>query len=127
MYVPPKTAVLIFPFLTQRNPALWDEDSEEFIPERWIDPARLKKFADNPSKFIPFSLGPRTVSLELPFRGLRLYLVLTNLGGTVYRAELLVERSFLFHDTVVTAIRQIHASGGSAIDSTLDQRSRFIA
>jgi len=59
LYMPPETPILIFPFLTQRNPALWGEDSEVFDPERWIDPVRLKKFAENPSKFIPFSLGPR--------------------------------------------------------------------
>lgn len=60
-YMPPETIVMYLPLLTQRNTALWGEDADEFDPERWIDPARLKKFVSNPTMFTPFSAGPRIV------------------------------------------------------------------
>jgi cytochrome P450 len=47
----------------QRNPALWGDDADDFNPERWIDPNRMKKFVANPTMFTPFSAGPRIVSL----------------------------------------------------------------
>lgn len=61
--MPAETPILTFPFLTHRNPALWDDDAEVFNPERWLDPERLAKINENPSQFMPFSLGPRVVSL----------------------------------------------------------------
>jgi cytochrome P450 len=69
MYVPPSTSVAMFPFLLHRNPVLWGDDAEVFDPERWIEPQRLKRFTDNPAMFMPFSGGPRIVSLShfLPF------------------------------------------------------------
>lgn len=65
--MPPETPILVFPFLMQRNTALWGEDAEVFDPDRWIDPARLKNITEDPTKFIPFSLGPRVVSRLIHF------------------------------------------------------------
>jgi len=50
---------MYFPLLTQRNPALWGPDADEFSPERWLDPERLAKFVANPMMYTPFSAGPR--------------------------------------------------------------------
>jgi cytochrome P450 len=50
---------MYLPMLMQRNPALWGEDADEFDPERWMDPERLKRFTSNPMMFAPFSAGPR--------------------------------------------------------------------
>ncbi|KAG2002365.1 cytochrome P450 [Coprinopsis cinerea AmutBmut pab1-1] len=58
-YMPAKTIIMYFPLLTQRNPALWGEDAEEFVPERWIDPDRASKIVNNPAMYAPFSAGPR--------------------------------------------------------------------
>jgi hypothetical protein len=62
LYIPADTIIMYFPVLTQRNKALWGEDADEFDPERWIDPDRLKKYVSNPTMFTPFSAGPRIVS-----------------------------------------------------------------
>lgn len=59
LYMPANTVIMYFPLLTQRNQALWGEDADEFDPERWIQPERLKKFVSNPAMFTPFSAGPR--------------------------------------------------------------------
>jgi hypothetical protein len=63
LYMPPSTTITFFPLLTQRNPALWGDDADNFDPERWIDPKRMKKFLANPTMFTPFSAGPRIVSI----------------------------------------------------------------
>ena len=73
LYMPPATTILYLPLLIQRNPALWGDDADNFDPERWIDPKRLKKFVANPTIFTPFSAGPRIVSVNT-FLSLPLYL-----------------------------------------------------
>ena len=65
--MPPNTTILFLPLLMQRNPALWGEDADNFDPERWIDPKRVKKFVANPTMFTPFSAGPRIVSVPSTF------------------------------------------------------------
>ena len=65
LYMPPTTIILFLPLLIQRNPALWGDDADNFDPERWIDPKRLKRFVANPTIFTPFSAGPRIVSVKL--------------------------------------------------------------
>ncbi|KAI0316903.1 cytochrome P450 [Amylostereum chailletii] len=45
--------------LIQRNKDTWGEDADEFNPERWLDPVRIKRVTDNPFMFIPFHAGPR--------------------------------------------------------------------
>lgn len=42
-----------------RRHDLWGEDAEEFIPERWLDPERIKNLTSDPFKFIPFNAGER--------------------------------------------------------------------
>ena len=34
-----------------------------YDPERWLDPERSRGVTTNPAIFVPFSAGPRTVSL----------------------------------------------------------------
>jgi cytochrome P450 len=63
LYMPPTTTITFFPLLMQRNAALWGDDADNFDPERWIDPKRMKKFVANPTMFTPFSAGPRIVSV----------------------------------------------------------------
>jgi cytochrome P450 len=55
--VPPKTRLLISPYLLHRHPKYWD-DPDEFKPERWLEKgeefmSRIR-FA-----FLPFSAGGR--------------------------------------------------------------------
>ncbi|KAF8639056.1 hypothetical protein AX17_001752 [Amanita inopinata Kibby_2008] len=57
--MPGSTSFMYFPLLTQRNPALWGPDADEFKPERWMDQDRLSRFVSNPTIFLPFSAGPR--------------------------------------------------------------------
>lgn len=59
LYVPSGTPVVFLPLLIHRNKALWGPDAEQFDPERWIDRSRVKKFVENPTMWMPFSLGPR--------------------------------------------------------------------
>ena len=35
--IPKETWLLLCPYATNRDPALWGNDAEEFRPERWID------------------------------------------------------------------------------------------
>lgn len=45
--------------LMQRRKDLWGPDALEFVPERWLDPERVKDMTADPFKFIPFNAGPR--------------------------------------------------------------------
>ena len=82
LYMPPTTTIAFFPLLMQRNPALWGEDADNFDPERWIDPIRMKKFVANPTMFTPFSAGPRIVSVLIAL-SLSLSLLFNN-GTLIY-------------------------------------------
>ncbi|KAF9259726.1 cytochrome P450 monooxygenase CYP63 [Marasmius fiardii PR-910] len=59
LYIPRNTPVMFFPLLIQRNRSLWGPDAESFDPQRWINRDRVKKFVENPTMWMPFSLGPR--------------------------------------------------------------------
>ncbi|KAF8736947.1 hypothetical protein AX14_013681 [Amanita brunnescens Koide BX004] len=59
LYMPAGTTLTYLPLLTQRNPALWGADADEFKPERWLEPDRLAQFVANPTMYLPFSAGPR--------------------------------------------------------------------
>ncbi|KAF9004996.1 cytochrome P450 monooxygenase CYP63 [Cyathus striatus] len=59
LYMPAHTTIMYFPLLTQRNPALWGPDADEFKPERWLQPESIAKFVANPQMYTPFSAGPR--------------------------------------------------------------------
>jgi cytochrome P450 len=63
-FVPVGTLVLISPWAINRNPELWGEDSEEFVPERWIDDntGRMMLNGSAASKYslLTFFHGPRS-------------------------------------------------------------------
>jgi Cytochrome P450 len=65
--MPPSTPIIYFPMLIQRNKALWGEDADDFVPERWMESERLKVFTRNPLIYAPFSAGPRIVGFFFPF------------------------------------------------------------
>lgn len=95
LYMPPSATIVYFPLLTQRNPALWGDDADNFDPERWIDPKRVLKYVGNPTMFTPFSAGPRIVSIYFYFY----FFVLHHSShpeNVVRRAELCIQRNVLF-------------------------------
>lgn len=57
--VPRGTEIVICPWVTNRSPELWGEDSDEFVPERWLDEkrnaAKIEKYS-----FLTFLHGPRS-------------------------------------------------------------------
>ncbi|KAJ7078425.1 cytochrome P450 monooxygenase CYP63 [Mycena belliarum] len=59
LYMPGGTPIMYLPLLMQRNPALWGADADVFDPERWLVPARVAAFVENPTMYAPFSAGPR--------------------------------------------------------------------
>jgi cytochrome P450 len=61
-YIPEGTIFLVVPWAINRNPKLWGADSEEFVPERWIDDkgrATMNGGADSNYAFLTFLHGPR--------------------------------------------------------------------
>lgn len=67
LFVPANTVVTYLPLLTQRNPALWGPDADEFKPERWLNPETQAKCNSNIGMFMPFSHGPRIVRVLYSF------------------------------------------------------------
>lgn len=59
IYMPGDVMLIYSALLTQRRKDLWGEDAEEFVPERWMDPDRMKDLAADPLRFFPFNAGPR--------------------------------------------------------------------
>jgi cytochrome P450 len=63
-FVPKGTFSFIVPWATNRDPELWGSDSEQFRPERWIDPetgrANYMGGADSNYSFLTFLHGPRS-------------------------------------------------------------------
>ncbi|KAF1852036.1 cytochrome P450 3A4 [Cucurbitaria berberidis CBS 394.84] len=63
-FVPKGTTLLVVPWAINRNPALWGADSEDFVPERWIDKdkgqATMNGGADSNFAFLTFLHGPRS-------------------------------------------------------------------
>ncbi|KAF8629726.1 hypothetical protein AX15_003304 [Amanita polypyramis BW_CC] len=59
LHMPGEVTITYLPLLTQRNPALWGADADEFKPERWLEPDRVAHFVANPTMYLPFSAGPR--------------------------------------------------------------------
>ena len=105
LYMPAKTTIVFLPLLTQRSPALWGDDADDFDPDRWID-ERVGRYVANPAIFTPFNAGPRLVGVQ------RFFIYpsnRTNLTATVHRSKLRVQRDVVFPRALVTAIRSIHA------------------
>lgn len=63
-FIPKGTLFFIVPWATNRDPHLWGPDSEQFRPERWIDPetgrATNMGGADSNYCFLTFLHGPRS-------------------------------------------------------------------
>jgi len=57
--MPAEVPLFYSPLVVQRRKDLWGEDAEEFVPDRWIDPDRVKDLTADPFKFVPFNAGPR--------------------------------------------------------------------
>lgn len=94
MYMPPKTPIIFFFYLMQRNKALWGSDAEEFKPERWFDQELQQKVSANPAIFTPFASGPRNVSDPISST-LHPFLARMNANQiTVSRSELRSERGY---------------------------------
>lgn len=78
--IPKNTNVVIPIYVMQRHSANWDRP-EEFIPERFTDPAAEKSYA-----FLPFSRGPRRCIAEL-FAMTEMSIIIVNLLK-IYKIEL---------------------------------------
>lgn len=60
IYMPgPGVPIRYSVMLMQRRKDLWSEDALQFVPERWIEPERVKALTADPFKFLPFNAGPR--------------------------------------------------------------------
>nr|XP_049705018.1 cytochrome P450 4C1-like [Helicoverpa armigera] len=55
-YTLPANCTYIIPVYHLHRHAMWGPDKDQFIPDRWLDPARLPQ---NPNFFAAFSLGKR--------------------------------------------------------------------
>ncbi|KAH7090696.1 cytochrome P450 [Paraphoma chrysanthemicola] len=62
--LPKGTVMTIVPWATNRNPELWGQDAEQFVPGRWIDKetgrASMNGGADSNYSFLTFLHGPRS-------------------------------------------------------------------
>ncbi|KAF9698490.1 hypothetical protein EKO04_003484 [Ascochyta lentis] len=64
VFIPKGTMMFVVPWAVNRNPALWGENAEDFVPERWIDKATgratMNGGADSNFAFLTFLHGPRS-------------------------------------------------------------------
>ena len=60
LYVPAGTSIILATLLMQRDQQSWGEDSEQFVPERWLQEEQVMDGGKD-RRFVPFSAGPRTV------------------------------------------------------------------
>lgn len=64
VFIPKGTTIFITPWAMNRNPLLWGEDAEEFVPTRWIDKttgrATMNGGAESNYAFLTFLHGPRS-------------------------------------------------------------------
>jgi cytochrome P450 len=61
--LPKGTILMLAPWATNRNPELWGPNSEDFVPERWIDQngrTTMNGGADSNYAFLTFLHGPRS-------------------------------------------------------------------
>lgn len=56
MQMPAHTAIILVPFLMQRDKDLWGPDAMAFRPERWLDIGNKER-----EGFMPWNAGPRMV------------------------------------------------------------------
>jgi|ERR1700761_4838038 len=103
-YIPSDASIMYCPLLVQRSKDLWGPDADEFDPERWMDPERIKKVVANPFMFIPFHAGPRIVRHSLRQGKSHISYV-----TVVPRTEFRPERSKLLLDPIPTTIPRFRA------------------
>jgi cytochrome P450 len=64
VFIPKGTMILVVPWAINRNPKLWGDDAEDFVPTRWIDKstgrATMNGGADSNFSFLTFLHGPRS-------------------------------------------------------------------
>lgn len=68
VHIPKNTQIILSPFATNRNPAFWGDNADEFVPGRWIDTdektgeRRPNKNGGAPSNYaiLTFLHGPRS-------------------------------------------------------------------
>lgn len=64
VFIPEGTMIFVVPWAVNRNPMLWGDDAEEFVPTRWIDKttgrATMNGGADSNFSFLTFLHGPRS-------------------------------------------------------------------
>ncbi|KAH9814433.1 cytochrome P450 monooxygenase [Melampsora americana] len=53
-FVPSGTDCALYLSETHRDPSVWGEDADEFVPDRWLDGRHI-----NHAAFMPFTAGPR--------------------------------------------------------------------
>ncbi|KAF1938889.1 cytochrome P450 [Clathrospora elynae] len=84
-FIPSGTMSFIVPWAINRNPALWGPDSEDFVPERWIDKdtgrATMNGGANSNYAFLTFLHGPRSCIGERFARAEMRSLIATFVGS----------------------------------------------
>ncbi|KAF1360061.1 cytochrome P450 [Lizonia empirigonia] len=64
VFIPKGTMMFVAPWAINRNPQLWGDDAEDFVPTRWIDKATgratMNGGADSNYAFLTFLHGPRS-------------------------------------------------------------------
>lgn len=64
VFIPKGTMMFVVPWAINRNPQLWGDNAEDFVPTRWIDKATgratMNGGADSNYAFLTFLHGPRS-------------------------------------------------------------------
>ena len=112
LYMPGNTSIMYFPLLTQRNPALWGANADEFDLTRWLQPDGPGRSITESMAFAPFSIGPRIVRRSVSYNS---YLDLTELKMAVPRPELCVRGGVVLSRPAIATLRHVHVGDrGSA-------------
>ncbi|EMD32768.1 hypothetical protein CERSUDRAFT_118491 [Gelatoporia subvermispora B] len=90
MHIPKGARVRWITLALHRRKDLWGEDSDEFKPERWLDPALMTRLSERPTMFIPFLQGPRTCPGQ-EFAKLEVSYLLTRIAQKFSVLELVPE------------------------------------
>lgn len=85
VFIPKGTTLFIVPWAINRNPLLWGDDAETFVPTRWIDKttgrATMNGGAESNYAFLTFLHGPRSCIGERFARAELRALVAAFVGG----------------------------------------------
>ncbi|MEU6883316.1 cytochrome P450 [Streptomyces sp. NPDC046712] len=100
------TDLLVCPYLTHRDPQLW-EDPERFDPGRFVTPGRRPT---HPGSYLPFGIGPRAcLGLQFALR-----------ESTVLLEHLLPAHTPRFHSTPTKAVYSITVRPDGPTPAVLD-------